>query len=156
MASESQSGPYVSHRRRRPSGQAILAAFLALLILFLWLDLILAIQIEVTGREIQAGTAELAKIRRQILAVEQQSAAARALDNLAGRASELGYQPQEPVFLMLSGPLGQPSSNTGGGTNLLVSHESGDQVSGLRTLSLWAAVAQSLDHAIANDAERMP
>jgi len=73
----------------------------ALLILFAWLHLILALQIASTGRQIQITTEELNKLRRDNLAIIQDTAILESEENMARRAEELGYMLQTPVYLSL-------------------------------------------------------
>jgi hypothetical protein len=81
----------------------------ALLILFAWLHLILALQIASTGRQIQMATEELNKLRRDNLAVIRDTAIAGSEENMTKRAEAMGYALQAPVYLSL----GQTLSTTG-------------------------------------------
>jgi hypothetical protein len=91
----------------RPIQGATIAVgvFLALLILFLWLHFIVAQENEMIGREIQARTEDLARIERENMALRRQVAAAWAEPEMARRARSLGYQPQQPLYILLSQPL---------------------------------------------------
>lgn len=159
MASQSPSGAFQRKRRSLSSGQVFVVALVVLVILFLWLHLILALGIEATGRQIQIKTAELEKTRRQILAREQEAAQARSQEILASRARELGYQPQVPIYLLLLGPADQSTSDVGAeeshppGT---VAGATGAEASALETLSLWVALAQSLDTSMEIETGPMP
>ena len=73
----------------------------ALLILFAWLHLILALQIASTGRQIQIATEELNKLKRENMAVVQDTAVAESEENMTRRAEALGYRLQTPVYLSL-------------------------------------------------------
>jgi len=59
-----------------PSLTVVLAAFVALFVLFLWLHFIVAQQIESVGRDIQVRTEELHKIERHIQDLQRQIAIA--------------------------------------------------------------------------------
>ena len=82
----------------------------ALLILFAWLHLILALQIASTGRQIQIATEDLQRLRRDNTAVIRDTAIAESAEKMTARAAALGYGPQAPVYLVL----GQASATTGG------------------------------------------
>jgi hypothetical protein len=159
VASQTPSVTFQRKRRSLSAGQIFVAALVVLVILFLWLHLILALGIEATGRQIQTKTAELERTRRQILDRRQKVAQARSLEILASRARELGYQPQVPIYLLLLGPAGQPTSDVGGGEMHLpgtVAGASGAEASALETLSLWVALAQRLDTSMETETGPMP
>ncbi len=78
----------------------------ALLILFAWLHLFLALQIASTGQQIQLATEELQKLKRDNMAVVRDTAVAESEENMTRRATELGYGPQAPVYLSLGQTLG--------------------------------------------------
>lgn len=88
-----------------PSLTVVLAAFVALFVLFLWLHFIVAQQIESVGRDIQVRTEELHKIERHIQDLQRQIAIAGSQKRLAIQAQSLGYQPQKPVYLRVEEPL---------------------------------------------------
>ena len=73
----------------------------AVLILFAWLHLILALQIASTGRQIQMATEELKKLKRDNMAVVRDTAVAESEEKMAARAAALDYGPQAPVYLSL-------------------------------------------------------
>jgi hypothetical protein len=81
----------------------------ALLILFAWLHLILALQIASTGRQIQIATEELQRLKRDNMALVRDTAIAESEEQMAERAAALGYGPQAPVYLSL----GQTLTTTG-------------------------------------------
>ena len=81
----------------------------ALLILFAWLQLILALQIASTGRQIQIATEELNRLKRDNTAVILDTAVTESAEELSKRATALGYGPQPPVYLVL----GQTFATTG-------------------------------------------
>jgi hypothetical protein len=155
MHNQSSPGPVSNKRKSRTAGMSYVGACLALLLLFLWLQLILALQIEVTGRKIQASTVELEETRRRIMDVERAIAAARSQHSLADRAEELGYQPQTPIYLLLSGPLSEPSS-MGEGQTGTPSAASDQESPALQSLSLWTTVARRLDTMTATAQDTMP
>jgi predicted PurR-regulated permease PerM len=102
----------IKQRRKSPSFQVILIVFVALFILFLWLNFVLAQEIESIGREIQVKTEELDTVERRHEALMKEISARGAQQEMATRASVLGYQPQTPVYLAVSTPLVQASGNT--------------------------------------------
>ena len=73
----------------------------ALLILFAWLHLILALQIASTGRQIQIATEQLDKLKRDSMAVIRDTAIIESEENMTRRATAIGYGPQAPVYLSL-------------------------------------------------------
>jgi hypothetical protein len=88
-----------------PSVTVILAVFVALFVLLLWLHFILAQQIESIGRDIQVGTQELQRIERHNQELQRQIAIAGSQKRLAIQAQSLGYRPQKPVYLRVNEPL---------------------------------------------------
>jgi cell division protein FtsB len=112
MASHSLPLPLSSVRkpvRRRVAARPqslwiVVAVFIALLILFTWLRMILALEIASTGRDIQARNADLQRIvrrnnERQRLIAEQASP-----ENLAQSALDLGFLAHQPIYVPLSQP----------------------------------------------------
>lgn len=97
--------------RKSPSLQVILVAFVALVILFLWLNFVLAQEIESIGREIQVKTEELGAVERRHEALLKEISTVGSQQDMAARALALGYQPQTPVFLAVPEPLVQAPSN---------------------------------------------
>ncbi|MGD2205264.1 MAG: hypothetical protein PVH17_00675 [Anaerolineae bacterium] len=87
--------------------------FVALLILFRWLHLILALEIATNGRQIQLRTEELHKYERLNLAIQREIAEAESPRQLADRALSLGYRPHKPIYLRISKPLAQPKAELG-------------------------------------------
>jgi hypothetical protein len=81
-----------------------IAIFAVLLILFAWLDLLLALEIGSTGREIQSQMQELERLKRDNATLRLDIAEAKSPAVLESRALELGYKPQEPDYLVLSQP----------------------------------------------------
>ncbi|MBN1135495.1 MAG: hypothetical protein JXM73_02870 [Anaerolineae bacterium] len=73
----------------------------ALLILFAWLHLILALQIASTGRQIQITTEELQRLKRENMAVARDIAIAESEEKMTKRATAMGYGPQAPVYLLV-------------------------------------------------------
>ena len=88
-----------------PSLTVVLAVFVALFVLFLWLHFIVAQQIESVGRDIQTQTQELHRIERHIQDLQRQIAIAGSQKRLALRAQSLDYKPQKPVYLRVQEPL---------------------------------------------------
>jgi hypothetical protein len=85
--------------------------FVAVLILFRWLHLFLALGITSIGREVQVTTEQLQKRERMNSDLLAQIAVAESPRDLAEKARELGYSARSPVFL--AGPL--PGSDEAGG-----------------------------------------
>ena len=104
----SRQAPPVLFRYRSDTGPSltvILAVFVALFVLFLWLHFIVSQQIESVGRDIQVKTEELHRIERHIQDLQRQIAIAGSQKRLALQAQSLGYQPQKPVYLRVQEPL---------------------------------------------------
>ncbi len=91
--------------RNHPSVQAILIVFVALFILFLWLNFISAEEIESLGRDIQEKTVELDALRRQQDALLRDISVAGSQQRMADQARALGYQPQTPIYLSVAQPI---------------------------------------------------
>lgn len=92
---------------RTPSVRAIIIVCVALLILFGWLHLILALEIASTGRQIQIQTAQLDQIERRNDWLQWQAASVCSSANMAERAKSLGFEPQQPIYLPLLQPVAQ-------------------------------------------------
>jgi len=106
----------------------------ALLILFAWLHLILALQIASTGRQIQIATEELQKLKRDNMALVRDTAIAESEEKMAERAAALGYGPQAPVYLSLGQTLTTAgsaigSSDTQDGAGLVANYGQGSTLS---------------------------
>jgi len=84
----------------------------ALLILFAWLHLIMALGIAATSREIQELGKELERIERENMGIARDIATAEMIQNLSGRAEKLGYGPQTPLYLPLSEPVSEQITGT--------------------------------------------
>jgi hypothetical protein len=95
----------------------ILVAFVALFILFLWLNFVLAQEIESIGREIQVKTGELNTVERRHEALLKEICEVGSQQEMANQAAALGFRPQTPVYLAVAEPLVQASSDAvaGGG-----------------------------------------
>lgn len=107
MDLNSQSSPVLLRYKRKqiPSAGIIVAVLVALLILFLWLHFILAQRIELAGREIQLKTEELHRIERHNHELRRKISIAGSQERLAERGEDLGYSPQQPVYLLVDRPL---------------------------------------------------
>jgi hypothetical protein len=86
---------------RTPSLWTAVVIFVALLILFGWLHLIVALQIASTNREIQIMTQDLDVMERQRAILLRQIAEAESPILLEKRLLLGGYQPKEPVYYLL-------------------------------------------------------
>lgn len=111
MTKQLPSGAFKARRTRGPSLQAVLIAFISLIILFLWLNFVLTQEIESMGREIQVKNQELRALERQNDALLRRISVAGSERNLAQRAKSLGYRPDMPVYLMIDEPIIGPSSD---------------------------------------------
>jgi hypothetical protein len=89
----------------------ILIAFAALFILLLWLNFVLTQEIESMGREIQVKTEELNAVERQHEALLREICEAGSEQKMATMATALGYRPQTPVYLAVTEPIVQASSD---------------------------------------------
>lgn len=87
-------------KRDLPLAAAIII-FAALLILFGWLHLVLALQITATNEQIQTRTEEWQKIERKNATIRRGLAEAMSPRRMEPRAIEAGYRPQKPVHLAL-------------------------------------------------------
>jgi hypothetical protein len=91
---------HVAHRAL-PVWTAI-AILAALLILFGWLHLILAVEIISIDREILNQTQMLERVERDKAATRREIAEAQSPKHLEPRSRLLGFQPQQPAYLLLS------------------------------------------------------
>lgn len=92
-------------RNHRPSMQAVLVIFIALFVLFLWLTFVLNQEIESIGRQIQERTDDLRASERRREEFLKEISAFESQQNMAGRAEQLGYRPQMPIYLPVAEPL---------------------------------------------------
>ena len=124
-----------------PPIQVILVVFVALFILFLWLNFVLTQEIESIGRDIQAKTMELQAIERRQSVLLKEISVLGSQERMADQAWVLGYRPQQPVYLSIAEPLGQATDEAmayEGQSSALVST---GQRSGQRIEPLWAVLA---------------
>jgi hypothetical protein len=91
--------------------QAVLIAFISLVILFLWLNFVLTQEIESIGREIQVKREELRALERQNDALLREISVAGSERNLAQRAKALGYRPDVPVYLAVEEPIARSAED---------------------------------------------
>jgi hypothetical protein len=117
----------IKQGRKSPSLQVILIAFVALVILFLWLNFVLAQEIESIGREIQVRTEELGTVERRHEALLKEISTVGSQQEMATRALALGYQPQTPVYLAVPEPIAQASSSALAGSGQVAVLSSGGQ-----------------------------
>jgi hypothetical protein len=96
---------------KSPPLQVILIAFVALFILFLWLNFVLMQEIEAIGREIQVKTAELKTVERRHEALLREICEVGSEQEMANMATGLGYRPQTPVYMVVGKPLVQASTD---------------------------------------------
>ena len=79
----------------------VVAILAALLILFGWLHLVLALQTTSTNRTIQERTAVLEKLERDQAVIVREIAAASAPGGLEDRARLAGFRTARPMYLIL-------------------------------------------------------
>jgi hypothetical protein len=125
-----------------PSLPAIVIAFVALLILFLWLNFILTQQIESTGRDIQEKTGELDALQRRQDALLWEISAAGSEQKMSEQAWALGYRLQTPIFLPVAQPLAQVTDEAAGSRWPLATPESAEEEGPEPPSSLWALLTQ--------------
>ncbi len=101
----------ISKRRRTPSIQALIVAFITLFILFIWFSFGLTVQIESMGRQLQVKTDELELLQRQADAYRKEISVRGSQFNMAERARLLGYQPAAPFFLTVAEPFAEPAGD---------------------------------------------
>jgi len=98
----------VAGLRKRKSGfptHIVVAVFVALLILFFWLQFLVAQEIETLGRQILETNRELERLRRENAALEHAICTEMAQERMAQRAEAMGYALHRPVYLPLAEPL---------------------------------------------------
>lgn len=111
---------------RGPSLQAVLVAFISLVILLIWLNFVLTQETESIGREIQTKTEELRALERRNSALLREISEASSEQILAERAKALGYGPEMPVFLTVDEPIIETTGRfweTGGAFTSLTEEE---------------------------------
>jgi hypothetical protein len=101
------------HSPKSPAHHFALAAVVALLILSLWLHLILALEIERMGHDIDLRTEELERLQRENLARMGQITLLESQRRMAEEATALDFRPQQPLYLAVRQPLVRPSDQTG-------------------------------------------
>ena len=85
--------------------RAAAIAFVAVIILFRWLHLIVSLQVASTDRQIQMGADVLGKYERANAALQRSIAEAASPRSLAFRAHQLGYQARTPAYVPSDQPL---------------------------------------------------
>ena len=98
--------------RRIPALHIIVAVLIALLLLFLWMRFILAMQLETTGREIQEEMVVLERLERQNAALGRKIAENSSQEVLTRRVQEMGYELKTPHYLSLARPLLEPGNGS--------------------------------------------
>ncbi len=93
-----------------PSLRAVIAVFIALVILFGWLHLILTLEIALTGREIQIKTEELEAITRHKSSLQQQISTLESPAVLAPAAYDMGFADRAPLYVPLPGEMADLSN----------------------------------------------
>ena len=84
---------------RGPSVRVLVAVSVALLILFSWLRMILALEVASTGRQIQLRTQDLERIERGNDNLRLQISHALSPVRLAPLAEQMGFQSHQPVYV---------------------------------------------------------
>lgn len=80
--------------------RAALIAFVAIIILFRWMHLIVSLQVASTDRQIQIDQDRLAEVERANAALLCSIAEASSPRSFAERATDLGYGPQPPAYVL--------------------------------------------------------
>jgi cell division protein FtsL len=125
--------------------QVIVAITVALLILFLWMRFIVALQIESTGRQIQSKTEELERLQRSNAALQRDIAESMSQETLSERAQAVDYQLQPPAYLVISEPLIEPDKEAAGASIWLPTAESDGEPSLPQAALAPGALAHILD-----------
>jgi hypothetical protein len=96
--------------RRVPVLHIVVAVVIAVLLLFLWMHFLLAMQIEATGRQIQEEMVVLDRLERQNAALGRRIAENSSQELLTRRAEAMGYELVTPHYLQLARPLLEPAN----------------------------------------------
>jgi hypothetical protein len=131
-------------------GQVTILVFVALFVLFLWLNFAMTQQIESTSREIQVKTDELRTIERQQKALLKEISTAGSEQRMAAQATTLGYRPQTPVYVAVAHALAQSTGDSMGNGDLYAAAPSGGRGATLPAYSLLAMLAGRLKAVKAN------
>jgi hypothetical protein len=123
----------------------VIAAFVALLILFSWLRLILALEIASTGREIQQRTGDLERIQRLNDHKRAVIARAKSPQTLHDAAYAQGFRPYQPIYVSMPRPLVTSGDETTWGTGL-TALPSEQRASALADQSLLDLASGELDN----------
>jgi len=127
-----------------PSMQVTILVFVALCVLFLWLNLVMAQQIESRGREIQVKTEELRAVERRQEALLKEISAAGSEQRMAEQAAALGYRPQAPIYLPVAHALAEPAGDQADSGGSFSGTSSGELDVTLPEYSLLDMLAQKL------------
>jgi hypothetical protein len=127
-----------------PPIQATILVFLGLFVLLLWLDFVMAQQIESRGREIQVKTEELHTIERRQKALLKEISAAGSEQRMAEQAAALGYRPQTPIYLPVAHALSQSTGNPMGSGETSTTAARGEREMALSGYSLLDMLAREL------------
>lgn len=100
----------VRSSRRVPVLHIVVAVVIAVLLLFLWMHFILAMQIEATGRQIQEERVVLERLERQNAALGRRIAEGSSQNLLTRRAQDMDYELRTPHYLLLARPLLDPAN----------------------------------------------
>jgi cell division protein FtsB len=132
--------------RKSPPLQAILVVFVALFILFLWLNFILTQQIESIGREIQVKTKELNRVERRHEALLKEICEVASEQEMANMATRLGYRPQTPVYVAVGRPFVQaPNDALANGVQFRALPGEGDELPAVEAGNLMAVLAREIE-----------
>lgn len=129
---------------RAPSLRTAVIVFIAVLILFRWLHLVLALDITSTGRQIQSRTDELHRHQRVISDIQLRIATAGNPGRLAELAKQMGYGPKQAVYLQVDGPL-SPLTNSDGSNEDSATEQDSQLEPETGLLSNWGAVMGAWD-----------
>ena len=102
----------VRNSRRIPVLHIVVAVVIAVLLLFLWMHFLLAMQIEATGRQIHEEMVVLDRLERQNAALGRKISESNSQELLNRRAEEMGYEIRTPHYLPLARPLLDPGNGS--------------------------------------------
>jgi hypothetical protein len=127
--------------QRIPALHIVVAVVIAVLLLFLWMHFLLAMQIEATGRQIQEERVTLERLERQNAALARRIAESSSQDFLKRRAEDMGYELRAPHYLPLARPLLQPANGNLESRNLQPANSGGTDRGSHNALPLLDIVA---------------
>lgn len=128
-----------------PSLRLTIAIFVALLILFAWLQLILSLQVASTERQIQSARAEIDKLVRDQVAIQHKIAEAMSPAERQGRLLEKGFLHQTPVYVLMQQLATEEKSGEAQGVASIAPTVSESDLSASAVQSMFESVMTSFD-----------